>query len=199
MQWLQLAASRGAVPPKHYLGMMYESGIGVPVDYNMARDLYIEASRERLPDSMYNLALMYAHGRGVGQNYLEAVRLLNTAASEHKHPAAALALALMRVHGLGVEVDYGDAFKWLELAMKGETSISTEASRVKDILSESVRNAEDYADSIIGQHNLMNEDPEVVDKHRRQLMMQYLQNNNPNVHLNPDLRLKIKKQRWGSL
>lgn len=192
-----MAASRGGVPPKHYLGMMYENGIGVPVDYGMARDLYVEAARGQMPDSMYNLALMYVHGRGTGQDYLEAIRLLNTAAAEYKHPASALALALMRVRGLGTEIDYGDAFQWLELAIKGEGVIAEEAMRVKMILKESLRNAEDYADSIIGQHNLHNEDPEVVEKHKRQLMMQYLHNNSPNVHITPDLRLQIPKERWG--
>jgi TPR repeat protein len=45
LRWLSEASSRGGARAAFHLGVMYESGLGVPPDYRRARELYEQAAR----------------------------------------------------------------------------------------------------------------------------------------------------------
>jgi TPR repeat protein len=62
-----------------------------------------------------NLGLMYEEGRGVAQNYREAVMLFRLAAIQGD-PSAQSNLGVMYERGQGIARDYGEAIKWYRLA-----------------------------------------------------------------------------------
>ena len=61
------------------------------------------------------LASLYYHGRGVPQDYTEAIRWYRRAA-EQGDAAGQLNLGLMYYHGTGVPQDYGEAVRWYRKA-----------------------------------------------------------------------------------
>jgi TPR repeat protein len=62
------------------------------------------------------LGYMFANGRGVPQNYIEAANWYRRA-SEQGNPTAQYNLGLIYDKGQGVPQDYVEAFKWLDLAV----------------------------------------------------------------------------------
>lgn len=54
-------------------------GVGVPVDFGAAINYYKKAVEKNHLESMYNLALMYAYGRGTTQDFSRARALLDKA------------------------------------------------------------------------------------------------------------------------
>jgi uncharacterized protein len=78
------------------------------------------------------LGFMFATGRGVPQNYIEAASWYRRA-SEQGHPTAQYMLGLMYDKGQGVPQDYVEAYKWLDLAV-GRTSgkVRDDWGRIRD-------------------------------------------------------------------
>ncbi len=96
----------------------YQSGMAA-----LGRDDYATAARELwLPAQAGDdraqavLGYMFANGRGLPQNYIEAARWYRRA-SEQGNPSAQYALGLMYDKGQGVPQDYVEAYKWLDLAV----------------------------------------------------------------------------------
>jgi TPR repeat protein len=58
---------------------------------------------------------MYFNGRGVPQDYKEAIRLYRLSA-EQGYAEAQYNLGVMYADGQGVAEDYAEAIKWLKLA-----------------------------------------------------------------------------------
>ena len=73
--------------------------------------------------SQYNLALSYDNGRGVLQDYEEAVKWYRLAA-EQGDAGAQYQLALSYDKGHGVPQDYKEAVKWYRLAAKQELAVA---------------------------------------------------------------------------
>ena len=48
----------------YHLGVCYERGYGVQVNYPKAAELYGHASRGNHPDAQHNLAIFFEHGMG---------------------------------------------------------------------------------------------------------------------------------------
>ena len=69
-------ASKGRNHSKYILGLMYEEGKGVPLDYDKALKWYIEAADCSYCDydssARYRLGLMYQEGNGVPNDYVTA-------------------------------------------------------------------------------------------------------------------------------
>src|SRR5437868_3521793 len=59
----------------HYLGFMYDMGLGVKKNYKKAMELYKKAIKKNNSDAMNNLAYMYEHELGVKRNYRKAIEL----------------------------------------------------------------------------------------------------------------------------
>ena len=62
--------------------------------------------------AQYHLCEMYVHGKGVAQNFAEAVRWCEKAA-EAGIPEAQTALAGLKMLGLGTKRDYQDGYFWI--------------------------------------------------------------------------------------
>jgi hypothetical protein len=64
-----------------YLGIMLESGKGVPRDYAEAVKWWRKEAEQGYADAMYYLGGMYNEGKGVPQDYVEAHKWYNLAAA----------------------------------------------------------------------------------------------------------------------
>ena len=82
-EWTPLA-KQGNVSAQFNLGLMYETGQGVPKDYKTAVKWYRLAAEQGHPKSQYNLGVMYDNGQGVLQDYVRAHMWYNIAAISGK-------------------------------------------------------------------------------------------------------------------
>ena len=74
-------AEKGYDLPQLVLGMMYDSGKGVPQDYKAAAKWYRLAAEQGEAAAQSNLDGMYRNGAGVIQDYVRAHMWWNIAAS----------------------------------------------------------------------------------------------------------------------
>ena len=116
----------GTEKPPRYVGMMYENGWGVEVDYAKAAEYYQMASDSGDITSQYYLGRFYEFGKGVEQDYEKAMELYQQAAERGDATAAVgmLGIASLYEHGRGVEQDLSTAAVWYEKA--AETGYSVE-------------------------------------------------------------------------
>ncbi len=70
-EWIPLA-KQGNSHAQYYLGVLYDSGHGVPQDYGQARQWWEQAAAQRNADAQYNLGVLYSNGHGVLQDYGQA-------------------------------------------------------------------------------------------------------------------------------
>jgi TPR repeat protein len=64
------------------LGVLYESGKGVPQDYTLAFSWYYKAAEQGDDVGQYMLGFMYFSGRGVPQDYTQGYAWYNLAAAQ---------------------------------------------------------------------------------------------------------------------
>ncbi|MSP84000.1 MAG: sel1 repeat family protein, partial [Alphaproteobacteria bacterium] len=67
-------AEQGYAVAQNNLGLMYESGRGVPQDYAEAVKWYRLAAEQGFAQAQKFLGFMYDNGQGVPQDYAEAVK-----------------------------------------------------------------------------------------------------------------------------
>lgn len=84
-------------------------------DYATAYRLSKPLADRGNPEAQHFLGRMYVTGRGIPQNYSEAVRWYGLAA-EQGHAEAQVELGLMYDNGEGVPQNYAEAMKWYRLA-----------------------------------------------------------------------------------
>ena len=114
---LMLVATAGAAVagPFEDATAAYELG-----DYATALHLISTLADRGDADAQFNLGLLYNKGKGVPQNYAEAMIWFRKAA-EQGHPVAKLNLGVMYAEGRGVQQDYVRAHMWFNLsAAQGE-------------------------------------------------------------------------------
>lgn len=80
-------------------------------DYAAAYGLCLQSAGEGDSNGQANLGWMYERGKGVTQDYSEAVKWYGKAAAQG-NAAAQNNLGVMCVLGQGTSVDYAEAFKW---------------------------------------------------------------------------------------
>jgi TPR repeat protein len=110
MHVFQLRAAAGDLVATNEIGVMYEQGLGVPVDYDRARHYYTIAMKAGGAAGMISLGRMYEQGHGVAVDYNQARRFY-TLAKDAGDPFGATMLGIMREHGEGAPVDYGEAMR----------------------------------------------------------------------------------------
>lgn len=115
VQALHPLADQGDAKAQDRLGVMYQKGMGTPLNYEKAIVWFSKASDQGLPSALTNLGDMYAHGRGVPQDYVVAFALISKAASQG-YAAAQLRLGHMYDGGAGVDRDYVQAGNWYRKA-----------------------------------------------------------------------------------
>ncbi|MBW2520905.1 MAG: sel1 repeat family protein [Deltaproteobacteria bacterium] len=111
-----IEANKGNVKAQFNLGLMYDSGMGVPQDYKQAVDWYRQAAEQGHANSQYNLGVMYDNGIGVLKDYSEAVDWYLKAAKQG-HAKAQNNLGNMLYDGRGVKQSYEVAYAWYVLAV----------------------------------------------------------------------------------
>ena len=67
---------------QYALGLMYDLGTGVSLDFKEAIRWYLLSAEQGHADAQNNLATMYAEGEGVKKDYKKAVRLYESAAQK---------------------------------------------------------------------------------------------------------------------
>lgn len=118
MDVFQRLAAKGDPAAVNDIGLMYEQGLGVPVDYDRARRYYTVAMKAGGAGGMISLGSMYEQGHGVAVDYAQARRYY-TMAEDAGSALGASMLGLMYQHGTGVPVDYGQAMRLYHEAIVG--------------------------------------------------------------------------------
>ena len=112
---LQDAATQGDPAARTILGMVYESGQGVPQNLPLAVHLYQLAAHQGYALAQTNLGVMYYKGNGVPQNLPLAVHWYRLAAKQGRARAQAI-LGSMYQHGKGVIQNLPLAVHWYQRA-----------------------------------------------------------------------------------
>ena len=110
--WHSLA-EQGDADAQFHLGLMYESGQGVPPNDAEAIKWYRKAAEQDDAVAQFNLGIMYA--KGGSPNHAEAA-LWYRLAADHGLAGAQFNLGMMYVEGHGVPQDDVQALMWLDLA-----------------------------------------------------------------------------------
>ena len=75
------AAEQGDARAQTIIGFMYETGRGLPQDYQLAGAWYQRAAQQGYPRAQQLLGLLYDRGQGVAEDYVTAHTWLNLAAA----------------------------------------------------------------------------------------------------------------------
>ncbi len=112
---LRPVAEQGDAQAQTYMGLLYESGEGVPRDYAEAVKWYLLAAEQGKADAQYYLGNMYRDGNGVPQDETEAV-VWYTKAAEQGKSAAQNSLGELYAKGKGVKRNYITSYMWFNVA-----------------------------------------------------------------------------------
>jgi hypothetical protein len=80
-------ADKGDAQAQNKLGVMYDMGQGVPVDYAEAVKWYRKAADQGNPTAQYNLGYSYEFGHGVPQDDVQAYKWLSLAVAHGDNTA----------------------------------------------------------------------------------------------------------------
>ena len=72
VKWFRLAAEQGDAEAQINLGVMYETGRGVPKDDKEAVKWYRLAAEQGDADAQFNVGVMHHNGTGVPQDFVMA-------------------------------------------------------------------------------------------------------------------------------
>jgi len=129
---LRKAAEQGITEAQCKLGVMYDTGQGVPEDDVEAVKWYRKAAEQGIAEAQCNLGFMYDTGQGVAEDEVEAVKWYRKAADQG-YADAQYNLGSSYANGQGVAQHGVMAYMWWNLAAaQGDEG----AKRNKGILSE---------------------------------------------------------------
>ncbi len=109
-----------------------------PVDDKQAVEWFKRASEKGQQDAQFSLALHFAEGRGVLQDYNESARLVTELVSKG-HSDAQTQLGHMYRRGLGVELSKPSAYLWYNIA---SSNGNREASALRDAVASQMSTTE---------------------------------------------------------
>ncbi len=95
-------AEQGDASAQYNLGLLFETGAGLPVDIKQAARWFAASAAQGDSIAEMKMASLYAEGRGVAQDHAEAARWYQRAA-EHDEPSAQFTLGTLYANGRGVE------------------------------------------------------------------------------------------------
>ena len=102
------------------MGLMYDLGTGVSMNFEEAAKWYHLSAEQGNADAQNNLATMYAEGEGVEKNTHKAAEWYERAA-QHGNFDAPNNLGAIYLQGIGTTRDYVRAYMWFHLGeMKGD-------------------------------------------------------------------------------
>jgi localization factor PodJL len=117
VSWLDRAAKAGIAPAQLALGGIYEKGLGVAKDPQLARVYYLAAAQRGNATAMHNLAVLYAQGVGGNLDYASAAEWFRKAAT-HGLFDSQFNLAVLYDRGAGIERNPVEAYRWFALAAR---------------------------------------------------------------------------------
>lgn len=154
LKFWQPLAEKGVAQAQSYLGLMYDSGQGVPQDYKLAVKWYTLAAEKGFAQAQFNLASMYENGQGVPQDYKLAVKFY-TLAAEQGEADAQTNLGVMYYSGKGVSQDYIKAYMWMNLAAAIKEDKKTKSNRdtlVNILPAAQIEKAQEYSTRCVEQN-----------------------------------------------
>jgi TPR repeat protein len=110
----------------------FEDGLDAArrADYVTVLRLWLPLAEQGDAKAQFNLALMYANGRGVSRDYVTALSWYRKAA-EQGNAEAQFNLGLMYANGRGVPRDYVSALMWFNLAaVRGDDGAQRNRDRI---------------------------------------------------------------------
>lgn len=120
LKWYRKAADLGSALGECALGVIYDLGMGVPVNEAEAKAWYLKAARQGDARAQFNLGNMIREGRGGASNPTVAAKWF-TAAANQGDAAAYFALGTLYETGSGVEKDQAQAIEhYRDAAEKGD-------------------------------------------------------------------------------
>ena len=75
-------AEQGDARAQVGLGVLYQKGLGVPKDYQLAFKWYRRAAVQRQANAQFTVGLSYASGKGVSQDFVLAYKWVHLAAAQ---------------------------------------------------------------------------------------------------------------------
>lgn len=117
VKWFRRAAKLGSADAQYRLGVAYEWGESLEVDYAEALKWYQLAAEQMNKGGQYGLGGLYANGRGVDRDYAEAAKWYKLSAVQGKYQAQ-YELGLLFFEGKGERQSFEKAYFWLALASK---------------------------------------------------------------------------------
>ncbi|MTJ81856.1 MAG: sel1 repeat family protein [Telmatospirillum sp.] len=121
LKLLRPLAEEGNAVAQGQLGLFYEEGRGVPVDYSEAAKWLRKSADQGNAISQTNLANLYGLGRGVPLDYAESLKWLRKSATQRFY-GAFVNLGHVYRHGDGVQIDFVQAYMWYRLASDSATT-----------------------------------------------------------------------------
>ena len=115
MRLLRPLAEQGDPAAQYKVGILYETGHGVPQDYAEAMQWYRKAADQGDPNAQHNVGVLYTEGHGVPQDYGEALKWYRKAADQGLTEAM-YNVGVLYAEGYGVPVDNVQAHMWFSLA-----------------------------------------------------------------------------------
>jgi TPR repeat protein len=109
------AAEAGDVRAQYALGIIYDTGSGVPVDYTEGFRWFLLSAEGGYAPAQQKMGLMYLYGWQVRRDVAEAARWYQRAAQQG-HVRSQVQIASMFERGQGVQVNLVAAYVWLGLA-----------------------------------------------------------------------------------
>jgi TPR repeat protein len=121
LRWFQMASDPDSNGPPTDWALI--DGFGMEPDQKQAAYWYQMAADKGHAEAQYNLARLYATGKGVAHNEEQALHWVRAAASQGYAPAQA-AFGTRYANGLGIDQDHRLAYLWLTLAfLHGDKSV----------------------------------------------------------------------------
>ncbi|HXR47385.1 MAG TPA: tetratricopeptide repeat-containing serine protease family protein [Candidatus Limnocylindrales bacterium] len=114
-KWCRKAAEGGDEISQYNLGVKYENGNGVSVDYAESGKWYQKAADQDFAPAEANLGGCYHDGQGVPRDFVESVRWWRKAA-EQGNAVGEYNLGACYANGEGIPKNYLEAYKWINLA-----------------------------------------------------------------------------------
>jgi hypothetical protein len=109
------AAEAGDVRAQYALGIIYDTGSGVPTDYTEGFKWFRLSAEGGYAPAQQKMGLMYLYGWQVGRDVAEAAHWYELAARQG-HVGAQIQIAAMYARGRGVPKDLVVAYAWMNAA-----------------------------------------------------------------------------------
>lgn len=109
-------AEEGNPEAQMKLGVMYSSGLGMPLDKKEGLVWYQKSADQGYAPGQWNLAFVYVKGELVPEDFAKAFQLF-TKAAEQGLDSAQYDLGMMYLQGLGTPADRAQAEKWFNRAV----------------------------------------------------------------------------------